>query len=214
MIPTQGVVLDVETTGTDRNRSRVISYAAMKVDFQEAFRRHGKLDESNMISVVVNPEVNIRNSWIHGITNKHVKDKPTFATNARSFRTFIGNSPIIGFNVQFDIGMLNAEFKRSRVRSLEQNDHHDTMGAVREIYKKLIKSAPPKISLRTSLDRFGIEGRASNVHLADEDTLLTAKLAYSLWVLFNRSDSKTASNLQDTIIANIRKSRKSSKSGN
>ena len=100
------VALDVETTGLDKNKDKIIEISAIK--FQNGV-------ESEAFSSLVNPKKKI-SSFIEkltGITNQSVIDKPAFDTISKDFLDFIENYPIVGHNIGFDIKFINNELKDS-----------------------------------------------------------------------------------------------------
>ncbi len=99
-------VFDIETTGLDITKDRIVQIAILKID------PTGKREELNL---VINPEMEISesNAAIHGITNEKVKDAPTFKEAASQIMEFIGESDLAGYNSnKFDIPLLAEEFLR------------------------------------------------------------------------------------------------------
>ncbi|HEY5823036.1 MAG TPA: 3'-5' exonuclease, partial [Cyclobacteriaceae bacterium] len=91
---------DLETTGTNISQDRIIEIAVIKM------MPNGEvLRKSN----VVNPTIPIsaESTAIHGISNKDVKDKPTFKEVAKEYAKFFEGADLAGFNVlKFDVPML------------------------------------------------------------------------------------------------------------
>lgn len=103
------VFFDLETTGLNPVRDRIVEIAVVKVsprgDMIEKDRRF-------------NPGVPIpaEASAVHGITDEHVKDKPTFRQTAKSLAKLLEPCDLGGFNIRsFDLPMLLAEFERAGV---------------------------------------------------------------------------------------------------
>ena len=99
-------VFDLETTGLDISKDRIVQIAILKV------HPDGQKEELNLL---INPEMNISdsNAEIHGITNEMVKDAPTFKQAAKEIAEFIGESDMAGYNSnKFDIPVLAEEFLR------------------------------------------------------------------------------------------------------
>lgn len=92
------VVLDVETTGISSSDS-IVEIGMLK------FENHRLIDS---YSQLVDPGFHIpsRATKIHGITDKMVFGKPSFASIFPSVRAFVGDFPIVGHNVSFDIRMI------------------------------------------------------------------------------------------------------------
>ena len=100
-------VFDLETTGTQVTKDRIVQIAIIKV-FPD-----GKQEEYNQL---INPEISIPDEIvaIHGITNEKVKTCPTFKDKALEIADFIDDSDLAGYNSnKFDIPILAEEFLRA-----------------------------------------------------------------------------------------------------
>jgi len=103
------VIFDLETTGTNISRDRIVEIAMIKA-FPD-----GKIEEK---SRRINPTIPIplETSLIHGIYDEDVKDEPTFKQVAKSLAQFLEGSDLGGFNCTgFDIPMLVEEFLRVNI---------------------------------------------------------------------------------------------------
>jgi DNA polymerase-3 subunit epsilon len=101
------IFLDIEATGTDTTRDRIVELALIKV------HPDGRREEK---TVRVNPGIKISAEVIaiHGITNEDIANAPTFKEVAMSLLEFMDRSDFGGFGItRFDIPMLTEEFKRS-----------------------------------------------------------------------------------------------------
>lgn len=101
------VFFDVETTGLNVIRDRIIQIALIKI------HKNGQPDTEFMS--LINPGIPIseESMMIHGITPKDLANKPTFVQVAQSIWDFIGNSDLAGYNSnRFDVPMLMEEFAR------------------------------------------------------------------------------------------------------
>jgi len=97
---------DLETTGLDKERDRIIEFAGIKVHPDKSQERFESF---------VNPERPIPEeiTEITGITNEMVAEAPTFQELISTLIGLIKDADLAGHNVQnFDIPMLEAEFKR------------------------------------------------------------------------------------------------------
>lgn len=100
---------DLETTGTNISQDRIVEIAVVKV-----MPSGETLEKYNL----VNPTIPIPagSSAIHGITDEHVKDKPTFKELAKEYARFMEGADLSGFNIlKFDIPLLVEEFLRADV---------------------------------------------------------------------------------------------------
>ncbi len=101
------VFFDVETTGLNVIRDRIVQIALVKL------RKNGQTTEE--LSTLVNPGIPIseESMAIHGITPKDVANKPTFSQLAQQIWDFIGDADLAGYNSnRFDVPMLMEEFAR------------------------------------------------------------------------------------------------------
>lgn len=103
------VIFDLETTGLDLVKDRIIQLSYIKV-MPDGSEERG--DE------IINPEKNIPEDIesLTGITNEMVKDKPTFKQIAPQLNTIFSGCDFAGFNSNhFDIPMLSEEFLRAGI---------------------------------------------------------------------------------------------------
>ena len=158
------VALDLETTGLDSNRHQILEVGAVRFRGDEVVETYQTL---------VNPCVAIP-EFIQRLTHispQQVKRAPFFSSVASEIEDFLGADPIIGHNIQFDIGFLanngvqlnNPSYDtwdlatvfmpRSRQYSLkyltshfkvEHNDAHRALAdamATKNVYVKLLRLA-------------------------------------------------------------------------
>lgn len=100
------VIFDLETTGTDIAKDRIVQIAFIKI-----------MPDGTQIKKesLINPGIPIPKgaSDVHGITDDMVKDKPTFANIAKSLITYFEGCDYAGYNIiSFDIPLLHEEFLR------------------------------------------------------------------------------------------------------
>jgi DNA polymerase-3 subunit epsilon len=103
------VFFDLETTGTDIGRDRMVQIAALKLhpDGKEEIRTR-----------LINPGIPIPASAtaVHHITNEAVADKPKFRDIAKGLAEYFRGADIAGFNSnRFDIPILVEEFGRCSI---------------------------------------------------------------------------------------------------
>jgi DNA polymerase III subunit epsilon len=100
---------DLETTGVDKMKDRIVSIAILKV-FPDGLK--------HPFSSLINPGIPIpaSSTEIHKITNEMVKEAPSFAEMQDFIRGIFSGSDIGGFNSNyFDIPLLSMEFSRAGV---------------------------------------------------------------------------------------------------
>ena len=98
---------DLETTGTNPGKDRIVEIAVLKLDAN---------NQKKEMVWRVNPECPIPEeaSSVHGITDEMVKDKPTFKETSKEIFDFISNCDLAGFNSnKFDVPLLAEEFLRA-----------------------------------------------------------------------------------------------------
>jgi len=103
------VIFDLETTGLDIVKDRIIQLSYIKV------MPNGEEIRGNYL---INPEVYILPviTELTGITNDDVKDKPTFKQLAGEIHEVFKGSDIAGFNSNhFDVPLLAEEFLRAGI---------------------------------------------------------------------------------------------------
>ena len=173
------VIFDLETTGLDLVKDRVIQISYIKV-FPD-----GREERGNHL---INPEKMIPQlvEDLTGIKNEDVKDKPTFKQMAQQLYQIFSGSDIAGYNSNhFDVPLLAEEFLRAGV---DFDFSKCRLIDVQTIYHKMERrnlAAVYKFYCgRKMEDDF-------TAHRADEDTEATYR------VLQGQLDMYTAENQED-----------------
>jgi len=93
------VSLDIETTGLDEDRDAIIEIAAV--------RFNGKRKEGEF-NTLINPGRQIPDfiTGLTGIDNAMVRQAPRLQDITHELTAFVGDAPILGHNVKFDVGFL------------------------------------------------------------------------------------------------------------
>lgn len=100
---------DLESTGINITRDRIIEIAVIKV------MPNGEVHRKNNL---LNPGMPIppESSVFHGIYDEDVKDKPSFKEVARDYAKFMEGADLSGFSIlKMDVPMLVEEFLRAGV---------------------------------------------------------------------------------------------------
>lgn len=106
------IVFDVETTGTDRRRDQVIELCVQFGLEPTAERETWRVKPD----VPINPGAQA----VHGISMEDLADCPPFAAVADPFRQILADADVlVGYNLAFDIEMLQAEYQRLGQPALE-----------------------------------------------------------------------------------------------
>ncbi len=101
------VVLDTETTGIGAEKGhRIIEIGCVELIDRKLTGRH--------YHQYVNPQRSSDEEavGVHGITDEFLADKPVFAQVAQAFYEFIEGAELVIHNAPFDIGFMDAEFRR------------------------------------------------------------------------------------------------------
>jgi DNA polymerase-3 subunit epsilon len=99
------VLFDLETTGTDPSRDKVVEIAILRLDPDG-----GRLGRTRRI----NPErpIPAEATAVHGIRDEDVRDEPPFRRIARGLLELLAGADLAGFNVRrFDVPLLDREFR-------------------------------------------------------------------------------------------------------
>ncbi len=186
----EAVVVDVETTGLNANTDRVVSVAAIRAKFSD-LHVNQKVLSSDAFIELIDPQRNIPigTTKVHGISNEDVRGKPIFQEIAHDLRNFVGERPIIAHNASFDKRFLDAEFKRSGVRSLRTNGRYCTMKRYQRFTGRRQGS-----KLDDVVASLGLGARKGKVHGALEDAELALKIASHFYMEDRLKGLKIATN--------------------
>lgn len=163
------IVLDTETTGLSvADGHRVVEIGCVEVVNYivtgETFQRY------------LNPERSMPDGAfaVHGLSDGFLGDKPTFDRVADDFLDFLGESPLVIHNADFDLGFINAELVRVGRAPLPPSRAVDTVRIAREMFY----GAPA--SLDALCKRFGIDIADRAIHGALKDARLLAEVYLQL----------------------------------
>ncbi|MCU1400211.1 MAG: dnaQ [Acidimicrobiales bacterium] len=159
-------VLDLETTGGDRNSDVITEIGAIKVRGGECLGTFQTLVNPGR---AIPPSITI----LTGISDAMVVPAPRIEHVLPSLLEFCRDSVIVGHNVRFDVGFLNAALKRAD-RPVLGNIAIDTLALAR----RLVRDEVPDCRLGTLSTRFRLDHQPS--HRALDDALATADLLHLL----------------------------------
>jgi len=170
------IVLDTETTGLNpRSGDRIIEVGCVEIV-------NRRLTGNNFHSYI-NPERDSEEGAlaVHGLTREFLSDKPKFAEIADQLRDYLRGAEIIIHNAPFDVGFLDAEFKRLELPCFTEHVAHitDTLVLAREIYPG------KRNSLDALCDRYGV----SNAHRTLHGALLDAELLAEVYLAMTRGQN-------------------------
>lgn len=124
------VVFDLETTGVSTKKDKIIEISALKV------RNEHVVDQ---FSYLVNPErkIPISASKVNRITNEMVQTSPTIKEVLPKFLEFVGNSTLLGQNIQrFDFKLIERDCIQLGL-PVPENDFVDTLPISRNLLPEL-----------------------------------------------------------------------------
>ena len=154
------VVVDVETTGLDYTKEKIIEFAGVKL-------KNGEIIDQ--FETLINPHQHIRKSSqaIHGICEEDLEGAPEEEEIFPKIFEFIGDSPIVAHNAIFDFSFLNRTSKRLQNKPL-QNQYIDTQQMFKEVYPQF-----ESCGLESLMNTFNVE--FSTRHRAMADAIGLAK---------------------------------------
>ncbi len=162
------VVLDVETTGLQPSRQRIIEIAIARFSSGlvtsrwESLCHPGRRVPAYIVKLT-------------GIDDDLLENAPPFKEIARTIGDLLDNAIVVGHNVEFDLGFLNEELKRVGLAPVV-NDRVDTLALASRLLPGLRKP-----TLQAVAQRLGISGRSGSRHRAGTDALVTGMVAVALF---------------------------------
>lgn len=145
------IVFDTETTGVDaRNGDRIVEIGCVEIV--------NLAPTGAKYHVYLNPERDVPDEVVkvHGLSGRFLADKPTFAQIVDAFLAFVGDSPMVAHNAEFDRGFLNAELSRLGRPAFGQERFVDTLVLAREKFRGA-NNRLDALAKRFQLDRLGFD---------------------------------------------------------
>jgi DNA polymerase-3 subunit epsilon len=176
------VVIDLETTGGSPANDRITEVGAVKVRGGECL---GTLQTFINPGCAIPPSITV----LTGITEAMVIPAPPIEQVLPTLLEFIGDAIVVGHNVRFDTGFVDAALERSD-RPRLGNRRVDTCSLAR----RLVRGEVPNCKLGTLAHRFRLAHQPS--HRALDDALATADL---LHVLLERAAGLGVTGLDDLL---------------
>ncbi|UVK77097.1 MAG: DNA polymerase III subunit epsilon [Sodalis sp. Fle] len=178
---TRQIVLDTETTGMNKlgvhyEGHRIIEIGAVEIINRHLTGRHFHvyLKPDRMID----PEA----FNVHGISDKFLADKPTFAEVADEFLAFIRNSELIVHNAPFDIGFIDYELDMLN-RTIGKTESLCTVTDSLQLARKMFPGK--RNNLDALCDRYLIDNSKRTLHGA----LLDAEILANVFLLMTSSQT-------------------------
>lgn len=163
------IVLDTETTGLDPAAGhRVVEIGCVElvntVPTGRVFHRYVDPEREMPAEALA----------IHGLSAEFLAGHPPFADAADELLAFLGDSPLVIHNAEFDIRFLNAEFGRLGHAPIPLSRVVDTVQVARR------KFPGAQASLDALCRRFGIDNSDRALHGALKDADLLARVYLEL----------------------------------
>ena len=160
----QAVALDVETTGLDTLRDRIVSIAVVPLRGSEIAEAPSALDS------LVQPgrRIPARASAIHGISDEDVAGAPRFEELAPRISERVADTVVIGHNIGFDLAMLRESAARARLPWREPVSLDLVQIAAR------LGAGPDALELDTLAERYRVS--TAGRHTAMGDAIIAARL--------------------------------------
>jgi DNA polymerase-3 subunit epsilon len=135
-----------------------------------------RITTGNVFHAYFNPErdMPMEAERVHGLSITFLSDKPLFATRAAELLEFIGDSPLVAHNAQFDFGFLNCELRACDFPEVSLDRMIDTLGIARK------RHPGAKHSLDALCVRYGIDRSMREKHGALLDAELLAQVYVEL----------------------------------
>ena len=152
------VFFDLETTGVDTSRDRIVEISTVKV-----FPNGDKEVKTRRL----NPEMHIPEeaTAVHGITDEDVANEPPFRAIAKSLAAYLEGCDFGGFNSnKFDVPVLMEEFLRAGVNvDFKNRKFIDVQNIFHKMEQRTLDAAY----------RFYCDKTLENAHSAEADTMAT-----------------------------------------
>lgn len=102
----EAVSFDCETTGLDVHHDEIISIGAVRI-------RGNQILTSEKLELFFNPrqEMRVESIKIHHLLTCDLVDGVPLEEGIRQFLNFIGNRPLVGYYLEFDVAMVNRVLK-------------------------------------------------------------------------------------------------------
>lgn len=157
------LVLDTETTGLS-SRDEVIQIAIVN--------KNG----DTVMDTLVKPTITIPPfvTTIHGITDAHVTDAPSFAEIYPQLQTILDGRPVVIYNASFDKRLIRQSANKWRLHAINLNTFTCALTAYSSYYGEKRGKTIKRKSLKFACEQEGIAN--NRAHWAVNDCLVTLAL--------------------------------------
>ena len=171
------IVLDTETTGLEPSQGhRIIEIGCVELINRRLTgnRYHQYLQPDR--------EIDEGAFSVHGISNESLKDKPRFAEITDEFVEFIRGAELIIHNAPFDVGFLNAEFKRLKKKK-------QTIDKLCTVMDTLVLARQLHPGQKNNLDALCKRYDINNAHRELHGALLDAEILADVYLFMTGGQS-------------------------
>ena len=161
------IIFDTETTGLDAREDRIIEFGGVELV--------NRFPTGRTIHFYFNPQgrsVHPDAQAVHGISNADLAGKPTFPELVGELQAFLDGAMLVAHNANFDIGFLDAEFRRLGLPAVDPARVVDTLAIARR------KHPMGPNSLDALCRRYGID----NSHRTRHGALLDSELLAEVYI--------------------------------
>lgn len=161
------IIFDTETTGLDAREDRIIEFGGIELV--------NKFPTGRTFHHYINPQgrqIHPEAQAVHGIGEADLVGKPAFPDIIDELRTFLDGALLVAHNANFDIGFLNAEYKRLNLPPIDPGVVVDTLAIARR------KHPMGPNSLDALCRRYGID----NSHRTKHGALLDSELLAEVYI--------------------------------
>ena len=159
-------VLDLETTGGNRNDDMITEVGAVKVRGGECLGTFQTLVNPGR---AIPPQITV----LTGLTDVLVAPAPRIETVLPSLLSFLGDAVLVAHNAQFDVGFIRAALRRA-----DRPEWNGTVVDTVHLARRLVRDEVPNCRLGTLASRLRLDHQPS--HRALDDALATTDLLHLL----------------------------------
>lgn len=163
------IIFDTETTGLDpRSGDRLVEIGCIEMV--------NRIATGATYHAYFNPErdMPMEAEQVHGLSATFLSDKPLFRDRVSELLDFLGDSPLVAHNAQFDFGFLNHELNACGHAEVSLDRMIDTLAIARK------RHPGAKHSLDALCSRYGIDRSHRVMHGALLDAELLAQVYVEL----------------------------------
>ena len=163
------VLLDIETTGLSTTQDhRIVEIGCVELKDQ--------IPTNKIFHEYINPQRKVSEEAykVHGYSDDFLKDKKKFSEIVEKFLDFIKDKKLIIHNADFDLGFINYELKKIKIKPIDKTNVVDTL----ELARKKFPGA--QNSLDALCKRYNIDNSQRVKHSAIIDCQLLKEVYINL----------------------------------